>query len=79
MMYLDSWRVASTPIDIPILRQSRVVIGTPTGSYNALVESISVDLFKCKLLSTPPAYKHFKKGDDVVIHRDNILQKIDSR
>lgn len=78
-MYLDHWRISSKPIDIPIVKKSKVLIGTPTSTYNAtIIESSSSDLFKARLISTPPLAKHFKKGDLLMIHKDNILQKIES-
>lgn len=77
-MFLDQWRVASKPIDIPISNKSRIIVGTPTSTYNVQVETFSSDLLHCRLISTPSQTKHFQKGDMVLIHKDNILKKIDS-
>jgi len=73
-MSLDEWKIRSRalPIRIPKIEE-KVVIGTYNNKYWVLVKSLSKDLVRGKVISTPPEDKHFQKGDDVVFHMDNIL------
>lgn len=76
-MYLDRWVTASKPINVPIPAKTKVLIGTPDNDYKVLVKSLSADIVSAEVLDTPPKSKHFRKGDCVLFHKDNILKKIE--
>lgn len=70
-MYIDTWRDSSVPISIPrpinaALNQHKIVIGTPSTDYLVELESGSAEILVGKMVSTPPGYKHFRKGDKVI-------------
>ena len=73
-MSLDEWRIRSPTIPIRTpKKKEHVVIGTPLTEYKILVESVSQDLVIGILINTPPKAKHFRKGDNIMFHVDNIL------
>lgn len=71
---LDEWidNGKTKPIHIP-KKDSKIVIGTYKNTYMVRVKSVSKDLVRGNIINTPPSYKHFRKGDDVIFHIDNIL------
>lgn len=74
MSALDLWRERSRSVPIHIPRKGEnVVIGTFTHEYMIKVCSISKAIVRGSVLNTPPKYKHFEKGDEVIFHIDNIL------
>jgi len=74
-MSLDQWRERSPSIPICIPgRGQEVVIGTFYNDYTIRIKSISDAIVRGNVLNTPPKNKHFKKGDDVIFHMDQILR-----
>ena len=74
-MFLDKWQTASKPINIPVVKKTRVVVSTPNHNYVVIVDSVSEDLVNGTVLTTPSPDKHFCKGDKIMFHRDNIIKR----
>lgn len=74
--YLDSWKTASVPIDIPIRQIKKVELKTGSGSIVVKPSSYNGDLITGYVEKTPPATKQYIKGDKVMFHRDNIIKCI---
>lgn len=74
--YLDSWKTASVPIDIPIRQLKKVELKTGSGSIVVKPSSYNGDLITGYVEKTPPATKQYIKGDKVMFHRDNIIKCI---
>jgi hypothetical protein len=74
--YLDSWRSASVPIDIPIKQIKKVELKTGSGTIVVKPCSYNCELITGYVDTTPPENKEYKKGDKVMFHRDNIIKCI---
>jgi hypothetical protein len=74
--YLDSWRSAAVPIDIPLGQIKKVELKTGSGSIVVKPSSFNCELITGYIDKTPPANKQYKKGDKVMFHRDNIIKCI---
>ena len=74
-MSLDLWRERSKsiPISIPQVGED-IVIGTLQNEYIINVASVSNAIVCGKLVNTPPKEKHYRKGDSIICHVDNILK-----
>jgi hypothetical protein len=70
---LENLKSVSKPIDIPKRKKQYVKIGTNSHEMWILVNSISHDLVRGTILTSPPNNKHYIKQDMIIIHRDNIL------
>ena len=71
-IYIDEWKQSTSPIRIP-KKEENVIIGTYKNTYSILVSNVSKDIVQGKVISSPPKDKHFKKGDKVIFHLQNIL------
>lgn len=76
-MSLDLWRERSKsiPIHIPKIGDD-IIIGTYKNEYTIKVANVSKAIVCGNLVNTPPKEKHYRKGDSIICHIDNIL-KID--
>lgn len=74
-IYIDSWASSTKPIDIPKGKKVNRVSLRTESAENVIVMPISFneDLCTGVVENTPPLFKHYKKGDRVMFHRDNII------
>lgn len=69
----------SKPINIPRKknRYAQIAVFSNTRSNDILlwidIEYTSGDLIHGIIMNTPPIEKYYKKYDEIIIHRDNIL------
>jgi uncharacterized protein YegJ (DUF2314 family) len=74
-IYIDQWRSSTKPIDIPKGKNVHRVSLRTASDENVVVLPVSFngDLGTGVVENTPPMVKHYKKGDRVLFHRENII------
>lgn len=71
---MDIWKSVpkSIPIDIP--KNKSVKLQTDSTEVEVLPNSQYDDICTGYVYNTPPAYKHYTKGDKVMFHKDSIIE-----
>ena len=74
-IHVDFWR-KSVNLDIPVASPrvgQEIVIGTPEHDYIVSVQDISGHILIGRVQNSPPVQKEFRKNDQVMFHRENII------
>jgi|UniRef100_A0A6C0BFY8 hypothetical protein len=72
-MYIDLWEQTNQPINIPVNKKCKMIIKTKSvDNLEILASSYSADLITGYIQNTPPSFKHYKKGDKVIFHKEHI-------
>ena len=84
MIYLDQWKTniynRSNPIDIPSnKRVEKIQLQSNSGDIIVIPNSFikeNKELIVGIVDNTPPKTKHYKKGDKVMFHKDNVINML---
>ena len=74
-IYIDQWRTPPIPIPARPTKNMYAKIGTKSNEYTLIVESVSADLCRGRLLESPPQKKKdWTKHDRFIFHIEHILE-----